>query len=136
MLSKYQVILAVAVFIIDPKNKLLIVKKSPSEKIDGGLWTVPGGKVKPDEPVINAAKREVKEEVNLRIINCFWIGEDVFFSGGMWFHGEHFLTRLKKAGKIRLEKNLTDYAWITKSDIDKYDYHPNIKKAIRQILYG
>jgi 8-oxo-dGTP diphosphatase len=134
MLSQFHVVLAVAAFIFDSRNKLLIVKKSTTEKIDGGLWTVPGGKVKPNEHIIDALKREIKEEVNLEIASYYWIGEDVFYSGGKYFHGEHFLCKAKTINKLHLEKNLLQYRWITKQDIDNYEFHPNIKKEIKNIL--
>jgi ADP-ribose pyrophosphatase len=76
MLKKFYVVLAVGAFIIK-NNKLLIVKKSPYENIDAGLWTIPGGKIEKDEPIIDGLKREVKEEVNLEISDYQWLGEDV-----------------------------------------------------------
>ena len=132
MLRKFFIILAVAGFIFDSKKRLLIVKKDEQEKIDGGLWTVPGGKVEPNEHIINALKREVKEEVNLDIENYKWINEDVFLSDNKYFHGQHFLCSIKSIKKLRLDKKLVKYTWIKKYQIEKFYYHPNIK---REIIY-
>lgn len=44
MLESYLVILAVAAFIFDDKGRILLVKKSLREKVDPGLWVVPGGR--------------------------------------------------------------------------------------------
>lgn len=82
MLEKYNIVLAVAAFIKRDDGRILIVKKSPEEKVDGGLWTVPGGKVEPSEHIIDALKRETKEESNLEIESYGWLNEDVFESGG------------------------------------------------------
>lgn len=135
MLKKFYVILAVGAFIID-KNKLLIVKKSPLEKIDAGLWTIPGGKIEKNEPIIEGLKREIKEEVNLEINSYQWIGEDVFESNGFYFHAQHFLCKPKKAAnqKIKLDKSLTDYYWLKKEEIENFQLPKNIKKRILQIL--
>lgn len=134
MIDKYYVILAVGAFIIDNKGKLLIVKKSPFEKVDGGLWTVPGGKVFPNESIIAALKREIKEEVGLRIIDFRWIGEDVFQNGGYWYHGQHFRCRVKKTAPVILEKNLLEYHWLSKKEIGNFEFHPNIRKRILELL--
>jgi 8-oxo-dGTP diphosphatase len=89
MLEKFYIVLAVGAFILKDK-KLLIVKKSPYENIDAGLWTIPGGKIEKDESIIDGLKREIKEEVNLEISNYQWLGEDVFESNGFWYHAQHF----------------------------------------------
>lgn len=135
MLKKYQLVLAVAAFIVNSKKQLLIVKKSPYEMVDAGLWTVPGGKIRPEENIINGLKREVKEEVGLTIKSYQWLAEDVFFNNDQYFHGEHFLCRVADEKKeIILEKNLLDYRWITKKEIKNFEFHPNIAKEIKNIL--
>ncbi|MDH7476102.1 MAG: NUDIX hydrolase [Microgenomates group bacterium] len=134
MLDKYYIILAVAAFIVNPKNELLIIKKSPYEMIDAGLWTVPGGKVRSNEPIIDCLKREIKEEVGLTIVSYQWIGEDVFDYNGEYFHGEHFFCPMKKINKIVLEKNLVDFRWLKKTEINQFQFHPNIKKEIYNIF--
>lgn len=130
MLRRFFIVLAVAAFIFDSKKGLLIVKKDEQEKIDGGLWTVPGGKVEPDEHIVDALKREVKEEVNLEIDEFKWIDEDVFVSNNKYFHGQHFLCSVKTIKPLRLDKKLVKHAWIKKYQIEKFYYHPNIKREI------
>lgn len=134
MLKKFFIVLCVASFIFDLQKRLLIVKKDKQEKVDGGLWTVPGGKVEPNEHIINALKREVKEEVNLDIENYKWIDEDVFISDNKYFHGQHFLCSVKTIKTLRLDNKLVKHAWITKNEIDNYNYHPNIKREIMKLF--
>jgi 8-oxo-dGTP diphosphatase len=52
--------LAVSAFVFDAEGRLLIVRRGrpPAE----GLWSVPGGKVKPGESLAAAVAREVREE--------------------------------------------------------------------------
>lgn len=134
MLKKYQLVLAVAAFIVNSKKQILIVEKSPYEMVDAGLWTVPGGKVRPDEHIIDALKREVEEEVGLTIKNYQWIGEDVFLSNNQYFHGEHFYCPVYDEEKIILEKRLLGYRWINKDEVGKYEFHPNITKEIKFVF--
>jgi len=131
-LDKYHIILAVAAFIIKDR-KIIIVKKSPTEYVDSGLWTVPGGKIKKDESIIAGLKREVKEEIGLIIKNFKWIGEDVFKVNNYWFHGQHFLCQTKN-GSIKLEKSLTDFYWLKKEEINQFSFPSNIKKRIGEIF--
>jgi len=133
MYQRYSIVLAVGAFILDNKKKLLIVKKSSYEKVDPGLWTIPGGKVNIKEHIIDALKREVLEEVGIKINNFQWIGENVFENNHFYFHAQHFLCKTKSI-RVKLEKSLLEYKWINKSEINNYEFHPNIKKRIK-IIY-
>lgn len=64
----------VGIMIIN-KNKILLGLRNPnkvkaSSELQGqGTWTMPGGKVEFIETLLNAAKRELKEETNLDALN-------------------------------------------------------------------
>jgi len=132
MINKFYVILAVGAFILKDK-KILIIKKSPLEKIDAGLWTIPGGKIEKNEPIIDGLKRELKEEVNLDILDFQWLGEDVFESNGFWFHAQHFLCHPKN-DEVKLEKKFTAFHWLSKDEIENFIFPKNIKKRITEIF--
>jgi len=133
MLNKYHVVLAVAAFIFNKKNELLLVKKSKNEKVDPGLWVVPGGKIEPNEPIITGLKREIKEEVNIKIDSYKWICEDVFESNGFYFHAQHFLCRILHSN-ITLEKNLVGFHWLKKEEINNFNFPIKIRKRIKEIF--
>ena len=128
------IVYCLGAFIVDERKRILIVKKSLRELIDAGMWVVPGGKVKPDENVIDALKREVKEEVDLSIKSYQWIGEDVFKVDNKYFHAAHFLCKAKSTEKVRLEKNLLEYRWITKSEVSNFQIPKRIKKEILNVF--
>lgn len=134
MYEKYISILSVGAFIFNDTGKLLIVKKSPQEQIDAGLWTIPGGKIYPQEHILDGLKREVLEEVGLEINFPQWIGEDVFQSQNAMFHAEHFLCK-SVTSVVRLEKKLTEYKWIAGLDeIAPLPFAENIKKRVTEIF--
>ncbi len=134
MYEHYLIVYSLGAFILDFKNRILLVKKSAKEAIDPGMWVIPGGKVKTNEHIIDAMKREVKEEVGLLIKNYEWIGEDVFKVDDKYFHAAHFLCRVHSTKNIKLEKNLLEYRWITKKEINKYKIPRNIQKEILNIF--
>ena len=134
MYEHYLIVYCLGAFIVDEKKRLLIVKKSPNEAIDAGLWVVPGGKVKAEENVISALKREVKEETGLSVVSYQWIGEDVFKVDGKYFHAAHFFCKVKSTNKIKLEKSLLEYKWITKSQVSNFQIPKNLKKEILNVL--
>ena len=134
MYEHYLIVYCLGAFILDDKKRILLVKKSARELIDAGMWVVPGGKVKQNEHVIAALKREVKEEVSLSVISYQWIGEDVFKVDDKYFHAAHFLCKVKSTQKIRLEKNLLEYKWITKSQVPKFQIPKNLKKEILNVF--
>src|SRR5262249_57546320 len=47
-------------------GKALLARR-PAGKVSAGYWEFPGGKVEPDEPVIDALKREIREELGAQV---------------------------------------------------------------------
>jgi 8-oxo-dGTP diphosphatase len=63
---------AVAV-LIRPDGRALLARR-PASKVYAGYWEFPGGKVEPGEPVIEALKREIREELGVEIERAYpWI---------------------------------------------------------------
>tara|TARA_Y100000591_G_scaffold328299_1_gene354510 strand:- start:223 stop:1365 length:1143 start_codon:yes stop_codon:yes gene_type:complete len=58
--------LDVVVGVVIHDNQLLIAKR-PDDKMLGGLWELPGGKIESKESPEQALQRELKEEVNLDV---------------------------------------------------------------------
>lgn len=56
---------SVGVVVKDTDGRLLLVKRGHAPQI--GRWTIPGGKVEPDETLEEAAAREVIEETGLTV---------------------------------------------------------------------
>lgn len=60
-----QVEVAVAILLSD-EQKILTSWRQPHQH-QGGLWEFPGGKREPDETMLDALKREIHEELGVRV---------------------------------------------------------------------
>jgi mutator protein MutT len=54
--------------IVNNKNEVLLLKRGNKSRNNAGFWSQPGGRVDYGETVIEAIKREVREEVGVEII--------------------------------------------------------------------
>ena len=64
-------ILCVGGIVTDPRGRLLLIRRAHDP--EAGRWSLPGGKVEPDESVRDATAREVAEETGLDVV----VGEEV-----------------------------------------------------------
>ena len=55
-----------AVALLDDAGRVLLQRR-PLEKVHGGLWEFPGGKVEPGESLESALVREIAEELELAV---------------------------------------------------------------------
>lgn len=60
------IVLVVAVALVDPGGRVLMQRR-PVERVHGGLWEFPGGKVEAGESPESALAREIAEELGLVI---------------------------------------------------------------------
>ena len=106
----------VAVCIVYHKDKLLILQR-PQNKMLGGLWEFPGGKIELGESKEAAAIREIKEETNLSILSPDYIGE-------VKHQYSHFKVTislfLKNVNSIKMLKIKENYVWTTMKGLDKF----------------
>ncbi|MDH5484011.1 MAG: Nudix family hydrolase [Gammaproteobacteria bacterium] len=57
----------VAVAVITNQNNEVLIACRPASAHQGGLWEFPGGKLEPDESVLDALEREIKEELDIDV---------------------------------------------------------------------
>jgi mutator protein MutT len=104
--------IAVGAIIFNKKNEILLIK-SPKYK---NKWMVPGGHVEFGEPMTQALKREIKEEVGIEIENIeyFNVEESIFnkeVSKNRHFIFIDFICKAKTFN-IKLDKSeATEYVW-------------------------
>ena len=106
----------VSVCIIYHKNKLLILQR-PQNKMLGGLWEFPGGKIELGESKEAAAIREIKEETNLSILSPDYIGEVKHQYSHFKVTISLFLKNVSSINTLKIKEN---YLWTTMKGLNKF----------------
>ena len=87
-----QTVIVVACALIDADGRVLISRR-PEEKLNGGLWEFPGGKMEPGETPEAALIREIREELGVSLRGkC--LAPLTFASHSYPEHGFHLLMPL------------------------------------------
>lgn len=124
--------------IIEKDGKVLITRRSPSRWM-GELWEFVTGRVEQSEDLITGLKREVREEVNLKINPLFPIYVSHFYRGKGHKRikipeNEIFLiTYVAKwvSGRVKLKTDEQDkFEWVNLKKID-FAIYPGLKE-----MYG
>jgi 8-oxo-dGTP diphosphatase len=64
----------VAVAVLIRSDGAALLAQRPREKVYAGYWEFPGGKIEPGEPVAEALRREIREELGIEIERAYpWI---------------------------------------------------------------
>lgn len=60
----------IAIGVVFDAQKKILMALRPEEKLQGGLWEFPGGKVEPGESIQQALHRELFEETGITVIKA------------------------------------------------------------------
>jgi len=64
----------VAVAVLIRSDGAVLLARRPESKVYSGYWEFPGGKIEPGEPVLDALRREIREELGVEIEQAYaWI---------------------------------------------------------------
>ena len=105
--------------IIKKNNQYLIVQRNKNKHL-GLKWEFPGGKVNVNENFEDALKREIQEELNIKIIIIKKIAEEKYKDEKIDIILHYYLCS-QKNGTITLSEH-ENLAWVAKKDFEKYDF--------------
>ncbi|MEK6792653.1 MAG: NUDIX hydrolase [Nanoarchaeota archaeon] len=110
---------ATASIIVDG-DKILLTRRSPL-MVEGGKWCLPGGGMRKWETALDSVKREVFEEVGIKTekIKFLFVHEE--FSKRVKVHANVFVYEIKFSGKVKINWEVSDYGWFSRSEIAKLD---------------
>ncbi|MCL1146887.1 8-oxo-dGTP diphosphatase MutT [Shewanella marinintestina] len=120
-------IIHVAVGVIQDPHKRILLAKRPQELHQGGKWEFPGGKVEKLESTSEALIRELKEEVDLDVVDTEPLMEIHHDYGDKKvFLDIHWVTNFSGEAK-GLEGQ--EICWVAKDQLTQYEF-PEANKAI------
>lgn len=128
--------LDVVVGVIMKKNYFLIAKR-PTNKMLGGLWELPGGKIEKNETPEIALIREIKEEVNLDVHVTQKLATIKHSYTHFHLRMHAYLCKIIQGNE---KPNCSDQlAWINDNDLDNYAFpKANLKlfDVIKNVLFS
>jgi len=111
-------------------NKVLILQRGSTANWMPNKWSIVGGVIEEGEVPIESMIRECEEEIGLKPFNVSYdhkimttdSGEIYYFNGTL------------KSNNIKLDYENSAYKFISKNEIDNYDFVPYVKEFILQIF--
>jgi len=139
--------LITATAIIAKDGKYLVLKRAPHEKVFPNKWTVPGGKLKPEDYIYSPRttkeawyfvvdkilRREIKEECNLEVGKLKYLLDLIFIRPDdvpvitLSYYADY------KSGEVELEADFTEYFWGTVEELKDYDLISGIYDEIKMV---
>lgn len=121
------------------RDEILIMKRSDKVRTYQGKWNTVAGYLDEIKPIEEKVIEEIEEETGIvkSQIKSIKIGKIYSFTdekiNRKWII-QPVLVRLKEKPEIKLDWEHTDYRWIKKEDINRFDVVPNLKKSLNSVL--
>ncbi len=129
-----QPVVGVGAVIIEDGKILLVKRGNEPNKY---MWSIPGGIVKVGESLIDALKREVEEEVGLKVevgdVAC--VSEEIIEENGkIRFHYViiDFFANVV-GGNLKPNSDALDAKWVPLNEVDSLDVVDFVKKLVGKI---
>ena len=119
-----------AVVILFHQKRVLIVQRGSTASWMPNKWSLVGGIVDDGEDVEQAAMREVYEETGISVkrLKPYQTIEDDE-DGAMYF-----FTAQSPTMDVKIDWENQDYAWISKDEINKYEYVPYTQSILTRVM--
>jgi 8-oxo-dGTP diphosphatase len=114
--------------VITKKNLFFIAQRNRNKHL-GLKWEFPGGKVEKNETIEDALKREIKEELNIKIFVKKKIAEEKYKDETIDIILHYYFCKII-AGAISLNEH-ENSMWILKKHFYKYDMIEGDRNIIR-----
>lgn len=121
---------SVSVIVEDPRGRLLLLRRGPTDPWMPGRWNLPGGKIDPGESPTEAATREVWEEAHLRVYALSLVTRVVVGTHTIdVFWADHW------SGRVRmLDGEHSRSAWVPREIAWTWDLVPAQREVLRDLV--
>ena len=124
--------------LIKHEGKVLILREAAyDEGTNEGKWDIPGGRINPEEPILDGLAREVKEESGLEIEAGEVIG---VFETFPTIKGEEchivriFYTATTASSEVLLSADHDACTWVTLADLEGKSFVSSLEVLLRKEL--
>lgn len=128
--------LNVAAIIVNSENKILFCQRSLQKKVAPGAWHMPGGKVEDGESIEQAITRELKEELDLSVINVGgYSGVFIDYEVNWQLHRTAFVS-VRTEGIPRLNPENDAYKYLKIEEFPAYLESHVLEQNLRAAAFG
>jgi len=125
------------------EDQVLICKMPQDRGVFPGMWALPGGGVEPGETMVEALKREVREELGISVTDI-----------EPWYFSDDTRTKIKKDGTkvltymifllfecraesldVKINDEFEAYAWVKPSQLKNYNLNPASIETFKKKRY-
>jgi 8-oxo-dGTP diphosphatase len=107
--------------ILIENGRVLIARRRPGTS-QAGMWEFPGGKVRPGESPEQCLKREIQEELGIRIAVGEFFGESIYAYEDKTIRLMAY--RVRAEGGIMSPNDHAELAWVATADLRRYRFCP------------
>lgn len=115
--------------VIEREGQVLLCRR-PREKRHGGRWEFPGGKILQNESILSAARREILEELGLKVLGVR--GQSVPMDDPASDYTIEFVATVTQGDPEPMEHE--EIAWVRLDEVTDYDLAPADRTFAEQHL--
>jgi 8-oxo-dGTP diphosphatase len=135
--KKEHIVTSVVAAIVDEEGRVLLTRRRIPPFL--GMWVMPGGKVDLGEPILDALKREVHEEVGLEVEVQGLV--DVFEHLTPGEENCHFVIlyyrcRPLYCDVVANEREVSEVAWVPREELAGYELPAGARFILGRIFPG
>ena len=131
MENKKHIVAITALIKNEAKDKFLIVKRHKNEIAYPGKWAFPGGKVEKGQTVLETLKREVLEEVGLKIEDYKKYLEDYTFIRPDNHNVVGFCFEvIAKSEDVKLSEDFEGFKWVKPEEFNNFDHIEGMEEQV------
>ena len=123
------------------RGELLFCKMPPHRGVFPGQWGLPGGGIEPGERMVEALRRELREEIGIEVDAI----EPAFFKEGehekLFADGSRKLIVMvflifhctARSEDLRLSEEFTEFCWLPEAEAESLDLNPETRDTLTRL---